>query len=179
MYSINVTPGCGGQESHDFGNMLSKMYSNFLTAHGVKFTLSVENNGHTTNIIKTEDERVLDWFKGETGIHRLVRISPHDAEKRRHTSFAYVEVTSGVGHTPESYDKPIRSYTLDPYKSVSAFGVQLTDKVDEVLNGQLEWLGINLPKFRKPTEEDIAWAKNELLKQKVGPFRSHTGRGIV
>ncbi len=145
MINIELTPGAGMQESLDFKNKLVKMYTNFLHKNKVIYKLFEPEYNKRITIIKVDKDIIFKVLCNETGIHRLVRISPFDIENRRHTSFVSVHVYN-VDNKLEFKDNPVRSYILDPYKAVSKMGEMLTDKVDEVLNGQLELIGIEFPK---------------------------------
>jgi peptide chain release factor 2 len=145
MINIELTPGAGMQESLDFKNKLVKMYTNFLNKHKVKFkTFEPEYNKRIT-VIEVDNDIIFKVLYNETGIHRLVRVSPFDLESRRHTSFTSVHVFN-VDNKLEFKDNPVRSYILDPYKAVSKMGELITDKVDDVLNGHLELIGVEFPK---------------------------------
>lgn len=141
MINIELFPGAGGQESTDFKNILIKMYSNFLKHKNIKFHIFEPEYNKRITIIECEDSNVFKLLYNESGIHRLVRISPFDEQKRRYSSFVSVQVYNTENKLEEK-DNPVRSYILDPYKAVTALGSELTDKVEDVLNGKLELLGI-------------------------------------
>jgi peptide chain release factor 2 len=84
--TIGVFPGVGGDDAKDWAQMLLSMYGAYSTKEGWKTRLI---NDHTLEI---KGEGAFDILKGESGVHRLVRISPYDVKKLRHTSFALVEV---------------------------------------------------------------------------------------
>ncbi|MCX8029263.1 MAG: peptide chain release factor 2 [Brevinematales bacterium] len=93
---LNIHPGAGGVESCDWASMLYRMYVRFLTRKGFSFEvvdfLPDDVAGIKDVTIYVKGEYAFGYLKSETGIHRLVRISPFDASKRRHTSFASVHV---------------------------------------------------------------------------------------
>ena len=93
---LEIHAGAGGTESQDWAEMLVRMYVRWAEKHGAKVLLLQETRGEEAGIksstIKIEKNYAYGWLKRESGIHRLVRISPFDSNKRRHTSFASVWV---------------------------------------------------------------------------------------
>lgn len=93
---IDIHPGAGGTEAMDWANMLYRMYSRYAENHHFKLSIIDfqygEEAGLKSATIKISGEHAYGLLKGEKGVHRLVRISPFDANKRRHTSFASVNV---------------------------------------------------------------------------------------
>ena len=93
---LEINSGAGGTESQDWAAMLLRMYSRWATRRGYKFELVDENEGEEAGIksatIKISGHNAYGWAKTESGVHRLVRISPFDSNARRHTSFAGVWV---------------------------------------------------------------------------------------
>jgi len=93
---LEVNAGAGGTESNDWANMLFRMYSRWATQHGYQVELVEETGGETAGIksatIQVKGRNAYGWLKSESGVHRLVRISPYDSSARRHTSFASVWV---------------------------------------------------------------------------------------
>ena len=89
---VEINSGAGGTESQDWAQMLLRMYSRWANAHGMKVDLLEEQDGDTAGIksatIQVKGENAYGWLKTESGVHRLVRISPYDSNARRHTSFA-------------------------------------------------------------------------------------------
>lgn len=94
---LEIHSGAGGTESCDWALMLYRMYTRYLTKNGYKYEEIDRQLGEEVGIksvlINITGNNAYGYFKGERGVHRLVRISPFDANKRRHTSFASVEVT--------------------------------------------------------------------------------------
>jgi len=129
---IEIHAGAGGTESQDWAEMLRKMYLKWSTIKGFKSQLISEHNGDEAGIksstIKIEGDYVFGWLKSESGIHRLVRISPFDSGARRHTSFASVWVYPVVDENIdiEIIEKDLR---IDTYRSSGAGGqhVNTTD----------------------------------------------------
>src|SRR5689334_9644359 len=93
---IEINSGAGGTESQDWANMLLRMYTRWGERHGFKVELMDFTDGETAGIksatILVKGEKAYGWAKVESGVHRLVRISPFDSNARRHTSFASVWV---------------------------------------------------------------------------------------
>ena len=97
---LEIHSGAGGTESCDWVNMLYRMYTRYLKKKNYKITelesLKGEETGYKSVMIKVEGNYAYGYLKNEKGIHRLVRISPFDSNKRRHTSFASIEVTPQI-----------------------------------------------------------------------------------
>ena len=129
---IEIHAGAGGTESQDWADMLRRMYLKWSDQKNFKFNLISEHKGDEAGIksstIKIEGDYVYGWLKKESGIHRLVRISPFDSGARRHTSFASIWVYPVVNENIniEILDKEIR---IDTYRSSGAGGqhVNTTD----------------------------------------------------
>ncbi len=94
---LEIHPGAGGTESCDWANMLLEMYKSFCDKYNYSYEeiylAKGEEAGIKNVILNIKGEYSYGYFKNETGIHRLVRISPFDSNKRRHTSFASVQIT--------------------------------------------------------------------------------------
>ena len=129
---IEIHAGAGGTESQDWADMLRRMYLKWSDNKKFKSQLISEHKGDEAGIksstIKIEGDYIFGWLKKESGIHRLVRISPFDSGARRHTSFASVWVYPVVDENIkiEILDKDLR---IDTYRSSGAGGqhVNTTD----------------------------------------------------
>ena len=129
---IEIHAGAGGTESQDWADMLRRMYLKWSDNKKFKSSLISEHKGDEAGIksstIKIEGDFTFGWLKKESGIHRLVRISPFDSGARRHTSFASVWVYPVVDENIniEILDKDLR---IDTYRSSGAGGqhVNTTD----------------------------------------------------
>ena len=129
---IEIHAGAGGTESQDWADMLRRMYLKWSDSKKFKSSLISEHKGDEAGIksstIKIEGNYVFGWLKKESGIHRLVRISPFDSGARRHTSFASVWIYPVVDENIdiEIFDKDLR---IDTYRSSGAGGqhVNTTD----------------------------------------------------
>src|SRR5216684_5479401 len=93
---LEVHAGAGGTESQDWANMLLRMYVRWAEQHGYKVEYLEETLGEEAGLksatVRVKGRNAYGWLKTEGGVHRLVRISPFDANARRHTSFASVNV---------------------------------------------------------------------------------------
>ena len=129
---IEIHAGAGGTESQDWAEMLRRMYMKWSANKEFKFQIISEHKGDEAGLksstIKIEGEYVFGFLKSESGIHRLVRISPFDSGARRHTSFASVWVYPVVDENIdiEIMEKDLR---IDTYRSSGAGGqhVNTTD----------------------------------------------------
>ena len=129
---IEIHAGAGGTESQDWADMLRRMYIKWSDNKNFKFQIVSEHKGDEagikSTIIKIEGDYVFGWLKKESGIHRLVRISPFDSGARRHTSFASVWGYPVVDENikVEILEKDLR---IDTYRSSGAGGqhVNTTD----------------------------------------------------
>ena len=134
---IEIHAGAGGTESQDWADMLRRMYLKWSDSKSFKSQLISEHKGDEAGIksstIKIEGDYVFGWLKKESGIHRLVRISPFDSGARRHTSFASIWVYPVVDESInlEILDKDLR---IDTYRSSGAGGqhVNTTDSAVRV-----------------------------------------------
>src|SRR5690606_27562850 len=94
---LQVNAGAGGTEAQDWAGMLFRMYMRYADQHGYKLSLMDKQDGEVAGIksaiLEVRGENAYGWLKSESGVHRLVRISPYDSNARRHTSFCSVSVT--------------------------------------------------------------------------------------
>ena len=129
---LSINAGAGGTESCDWVSMLLRMYTRFAERHGYDVknidTLFGEEAGIKNVTVLIEGEYAYGYLKAERGVHRLVRISPFDANKRRHTSFASVDV---IPEVEEDVDIKLeeKDLRIDVYRSKGAGGqsVNTTD----------------------------------------------------
>ena len=132
---LEVHAGAGGTEAQDWALMLMRMYSRWSEARGFKLELIEESAGEEAGIksvtIRIEGENAYGWMKTESGVHRLVRISPYDSSARRHTSFASVWVYPVVDDNIE-VDVEDKDLRIDTYRASGAGG-QHVNKTDSAI----------------------------------------------
>jgi peptide chain release factor 2 len=132
---LEINAGAGGTESCDWASMLARMYVRWAEKKGYKVELQSENAGEEAGIksaaYKISGPNAYGWLKSESGVHRLVRISPYDSDARRHTSFSSIWVYPVVDDAIEIdvQDKDIR---IDTYRSSGAGG-QHVNKTDSAV----------------------------------------------
>jgi peptide chain release factor 2 len=122
---LEVHAGAGGTESQDWAEMLFRMYTRWAERHGYKLQLIEESMGEGAGIksatLMVKGENAYGWLKTEAGVHRLVRISPFDANARRHTSFSSVTVYPVIDQSIE-IDIPDKEVRIDVYRASGAGG---------------------------------------------------------
>ncbi|PZX18545.1 peptide chain release factor 2 [Palleronia aestuarii] len=129
---LEINSGAGGTESCDWAAMLARMYVRWAERKGYKVELQSESAGEEAGIksaaYKISGHNAYGWLKSESGVHRLVRISPYDSAARRHTSFSSVWVYPVVDDNIEIEVNP-SDIRLDTYRSSGAGGqhVNTTD----------------------------------------------------
>jgi peptide chain release factor 2 len=132
---LEVNAGAGGTEAQDWAEILLRMYTRWAERRGFKLTLIDESPGEEAGIksttIQVSGPNAYGWLKTESGVHRLVRISPFDSAARRHTSFASVTVWPVVDDDieVEINDKDLR---VDTYRA-SGSGGQHINKTDSAV----------------------------------------------
>ncbi|MGQ0564441.1 MAG: peptide chain release factor 2 [Gemmobacter sp.] len=132
---LEINAGAGGTESCDWAAMLARMYVRWAEAKGYSVEMQAETAGEEAGIrsvsYKVMGRNAYGWLKSESGVHRLVRISPYDSAARRHTSFSSVWVYPVVDDNIEIevHDKDIR---IDTYRSSGAGG-QHVNKTDSAV----------------------------------------------
>ena len=132
---LEVHAGAGGTEAQDWAEMLTRMYARWAEAHGYKIEWLEESAGEEAGIksatLRIKGDNAYGWLRTESGVHRLVRISPFDSQSRRHTSFASAWIYPVVDDTIEIeiLDKELR---IDTYRASGAGG-QHVNKTDSAV----------------------------------------------
>ncbi len=132
---LEIHAGAGGTEAQDWAAMLMRMYSRWCERRGFKLQMIEESAGEEAGIksvtMRIEGDNAYGWLKTESGVHRLVRISPYDSSARRHTSFASAWVYPVVDDNIEIEieDKDLR---VDTYRASGAGG-QHVNKTDSAI----------------------------------------------
>ena len=134
---LTVNAGAGGVDAHDWAEMLLRMYTRFLDNNNMKYEIEEISTGEEAGIksvsIRIDNYRAYANLESERGVHRLVRISPFDSNKRRHTSFAGVDVIPLIEDS-DDFDLNDDDIRIDVYRSSGAGGqhVNTTDSAVRV-----------------------------------------------
>jgi peptide chain release factor 2 len=133
---LTITAGAGGTEATDWAEMLLRMYLRWAQRHrfGTEILdqLEGEEAGLKSATVAIDGRHAYGHLRAERGVHRLVRISPYDSQKRRHTTFALVEVVPEVADDTEVGDIPEDELKIDTFRSQGAGG-QHVNKTDSAV----------------------------------------------
>ena len=132
---VEIHPGAGGTEAQDWAAMMMRMYSRWAGSRGMKVDVLESQDGDEAGIksvtLKFRGHNAFGWMKTESGVHRLVRISPYDSSARRHTSFASVWVYPEIDDSIE-IDLAESDCRVDTYRASGAGG-QHVNKTDSAV----------------------------------------------
>lgn len=132
---VSIHPGAGGTEAQDWAEMLLRMYTRWAEKKGLKMTITDYLQGDVAGIksvtFRLVGEYAYGYFKAESGVHRLVRISPFDSSGRRHTSFASLEVIPEISDEI-TIDIQTDDLRIDTYRASGAGG-QHVNKTDSAI----------------------------------------------
>ena len=132
---MSIHAGAGGTEAQDWASMLLRMYMRYCEKNGYEFeildTVDGDEAGIKSATILISGDKAYGYLKAEMGVHRLVRISPFDANKRRHTSFASIEVVPEINEDNDIEISP-DDIRIDTYRSSGAGG-QHINKTDSAI----------------------------------------------
>lgn len=123
---VSFHAGAGGTEAQDWCEMLYRMYTRWAERHGYTYKIMDYQDGDEAGLksadILIEGENAYGFLKGESGVHRLVRISPFDASGRRHTSFSAVEVIPDIPDDSADFEIKPEDYEMQVFRSSGAGG---------------------------------------------------------
>ena len=123
---VSFQAGAGGTEAQDWCQMLYRMYTRWTERHGFTYKIMDYQEGDEAGLksasIMIEGENAYGFMKGESGVHRLVRVSPFDANARRQTSFSAIEVVPDIEDDSEDFEIKAEDYEMQVYRSSGAGG---------------------------------------------------------
>ncbi|TAL31395.1 MAG: peptide chain release factor 2 [Alphaproteobacteria bacterium] len=166
---LQVNAGAGGTEAQDWASMIFRMYMRWADQRGYKISLMDKQDGEVAGlksaILEVKGENAYGWLKSESGVHRLVRISPYDSNAKRHTSFCSVAVTPVIDENIDIKieDKDLR---VDTYRSGGAGG-QHVNKTESAIRLTHLPTGIVVACQAERSQHKNRYAAMQLLKAKL------------
>ena len=186
---VSINAGAGGTESCDWANMLMRMYQRWAESRGWEVELTDVLPGEAAGIksatLVFTGENAYGFTKAERGVHRLVRISPFDSNKRRHTSFASVDVIAEIEETSADIEIPPAELKVDTYRS-GGKGGQNVNKVETAVRITHLPTGLTVVSAEKSQHQNRRLAMQvlrsrlyELERQKAADARAAQRKGQV
>ena len=168
---LTLHAGAGGTEACDWTEMLYRMYICYSEKHGYKLTemdrVAGDEAGIKSVTFKVEGENAYGYLKAEKGVHRLVRISPFDANARRHTSFSSVEVMPVIEDDGDIVIRP-EDLKVDTYRSSGAGGQHVRSQVQNREQAMKMLMSKLIEKRESEKMEEAAEIKGEMKKIEWG-----------
>ena len=180
---ISISAGAGGTEATDWAEMLLRMYLRWAERHRFKTEIVDQTEGEQTGLksvtVEVAGRRVYGWLRAERGVHRLVRISPYDSQKRRQTTFALVEVLPEVDDAVVEIELDWDEIRVDTYRSQGAGG-QHVNKTDSAVRLTHFPSGIVVQTQNKETATRVLKARllERALEEKEAELRRLKGEHV-
>lgn len=167
---ISVWSGAGGTDAQDWAGMLVRTYQRFCERRGWRAKILEEHKGEETGMkratIQVDGDYAYGYLRGESGVHRLVRISPFSAQKLRHTSFAMVEIVPQIPEVAKDIEIKQEDIEMEAFRS-SGPGGQNVNKVSSAVRLRHIPTGITIAVQSERTQGDNRAKALELLKTKL------------
>ncbi len=167
---MTIWSGAGGVDAQDFAEMLLRMYLRYCERKGYKAQVLEEHEGAEGGVkramIEIDGDYVYGYLKGESGVHRLVRVSPFSAQKLRHTSFAQVEILPELPDVPKDMEIKPQDVEMEAFRS-SGPGGQNVNKVSTAVRLRHIPTGITVAVQTGRSQADNRAKAMDILKTKL------------